>query len=62
LRVRLAIGRIVFRALSIAKVVWAVVIAVCLSIAAQSGSVLVLAWSCPDTLGCYPPGAQAGSM
>ena len=43
LRVGLAIGRIVFRALNIAEVVWAVVIAVCLSIAGESGPVLVLA-------------------
>ena len=38
----LAIGRIVFRALNIAEVIWAVVIAVCLSIAGASGPVLVL--------------------
>jgi hypothetical protein len=43
LRVGLAIGRIVFRALNIAEVVWAVVIAVCLTITAQPGPVLVLA-------------------
>ena len=43
LRVGLAIGRIVFRALNIAEVVWAVVIAVCLTIAGPSGPVLVLA-------------------
>ena len=35
LRVGLAIGRIVFRALNVAEVVWAVVIAVCLSVAAH---------------------------
>ena len=33
----LAIGRIVFRALNIAEVIWAVVIAVCLTIAGPSG-------------------------
>ena len=43
LRVGLAIGRIVFRALNIAEVIWAVVIAVCLSVAGPSGPVLVLA-------------------
>ena len=43
LRVGLAIGRIVFRALNIAEVIWAVVIAVCLTIAGASGPVLVLA-------------------
>ena len=43
LRVGLAIGRIVFRALNIAEVLWAVVIAVCLTIAGPSGPVLVLA-------------------
>ena len=42
LPVGLAIGRIVFRALNIAEVIWAVVIAVCLSIAGESGPVLVL--------------------
>jgi hypothetical protein len=42
-RVGLAIGRIVFRALNIAEVVWAVVIAVCLSVAGASGPVFVLA-------------------
>ena len=42
LPVGLAIGRIVFRALNIAEVIWAVVIAVCLSIAGASGPVLVL--------------------
>jgi hypothetical protein len=42
-RVGLAIGRIVFRALNIAEVVWAVVIAVCLTIAGPSGPVLVIA-------------------
>jgi hypothetical protein len=59
----LAIGRILFRALSIDEVVWAVVIAVCLSIAAQSGPVFVLAWSEPDPLGLAThPALQAGSM
>ena len=43
LRVGLAIGRIVFRALNIAEVIWAVVIAICLTIAGPSGPVLVLA-------------------
>ena len=43
LRVGLAIGRIVFRALNIAEVVWALVIAVCLSVTRSSGPVLVLA-------------------
>ena len=43
LRVGLAIGRIVFRALNIAEVIWAVVIAVCLSVTGASGPVLVLA-------------------
>jgi hypothetical protein len=43
LPVGLAIGRIVFRALNIAEVVWAVVIAVCLSVIGPSGPVLVLA-------------------
>jgi hypothetical protein len=43
LPVGLAIGRIVFRALNIAEVIWAVVIAVCLTIAGPSGPVLVLA-------------------
>jgi hypothetical protein len=43
MRVGLAIGRIVFRALNIAEVLWAVVIAVCLIIAGASGLVLVLA-------------------
>ncbi len=42
LRVGLAIGRIVFRALNIAEVLWAVIIAVCLTIARPSGPVLVL--------------------
>lgn len=42
-RVGLAIGRIVFRALNIAEVVWAAVIAVCLAIAKPSAPVLVLA-------------------
>lgn len=44
LRVGLAIGRIVFRALNIAEVLWAVIIAVCLTIARPSGPVLVLAY------------------
>jgi hypothetical protein len=43
LRVGLAIGRIVFRALNIAEVLWAVVIAVCLSVTGASGPVLMLA-------------------
>jgi len=43
LRVGLAIGRIVFRALNIAEVIWAVVIAVCLSVTGASGAVLVIA-------------------
>ena len=43
LRVGLAIGRIVFRALNIAEVIWAVVIAVCLTIAGPSGPLVVLA-------------------
>lgn len=43
LRVGLAIGRIVFRALNIVEVIWAVVIAVCLVIAEPSTTVLVFA-------------------
>jgi len=43
LPVGLAIGSIVFRALNIAEVIWAVVSAVCLTIAGPSGPVLVLA-------------------
>ena len=43
LPVGLAIGRIVFRAFNIAEVIWAVVIAVCLSVAGESGPVLVVA-------------------
>jgi len=43
LPVGLAIGRIVFRALNIAEVIWAVVIALCLSVTGPSGPVLVLA-------------------
>lgn len=43
LRVGLAIGRIVFRALNIAEVGWAVLIAVCLAFAGASGPVLVIA-------------------
>ena len=39
----LAIGRIVFRALNVAEVVLAVVIAACLTIAGPSGAVVVLA-------------------
>jgi hypothetical protein len=42
-RVGLAIGRIVFRALNIAEVVWAIVIALCLVIAGPSGPMLILA-------------------
>lgn len=42
LRVGLAIGRIVFRALNLVEVVWAVVIAVCLIIARPSNLVLAL--------------------
>jgi hypothetical protein len=42
-RVGLAIGRIVFRALNIAEVVWTAVIAVCLSIGGPSGPVFVIA-------------------
>jgi hypothetical protein len=43
LRVGLAIGRIVFRALNIAEILWAVVIAVCLGITRPSGPVVVIA-------------------
>lgn len=43
LRVGLAIGRIVFRALNVAEVVWAVAIAVCLSADRQSVPVTVVA-------------------
>jgi hypothetical protein len=43
LRVGLAIGRIVFRALNIAEVIWVVVIAVCVIVAGASGPVLILA-------------------
>jgi hypothetical protein len=43
LRVGLDIGRIVFRALNIVEVIWAVVIAVCLSVGGPSGPVLSLA-------------------
>jgi hypothetical protein len=43
LRVGLAIGRIVFRALNVAEVALAVVIAACLSAAGPSAPVLVLA-------------------
>jgi hypothetical protein len=42
-RVGLAIGRIVFRTLNIAEIVWAVVIAVCLIVTRPSGPVLVIA-------------------
>lgn len=42
-RVGLAIGRIVFRALNVAEVAWAALIAVCLIITGASGPVLVLA-------------------
>jgi hypothetical protein len=42
-RVGLAIGRIVIRALNIAEVVWAIVIALCLVIAGPSGPMLILA-------------------
>jgi len=43
LRVGLAIGRLVFRALNIAEVGWAVVIAVCLGLDPQSAAVTALA-------------------
>jgi hypothetical protein len=43
LRVGLAIGRIVFRALNIVEVAWAELIAVCLIVTGASGPVLVLA-------------------
>lgn len=43
MRVGLAIGHIVFRALNITEVVWAVVIAVCLTIAGPPGPVLMIA-------------------
>lgn len=43
IRVGLAIGRLVFRALNIAEIVWAVVIAVCLIVARPSGPMLILA-------------------
>ncbi len=43
LRVGLAIGRIVFRALNIAEVGWAVVVAVCLAVARPAAPLLVLA-------------------
>jgi hypothetical protein len=43
LQVGLAIGRIVFWALNIAEVAWAVVIAVCLIVTGASGPVVVLA-------------------
>jgi hypothetical protein len=43
LQIGLAIGRIVFRALNIVEVLWAVVIAVCLTIAGPSGPLVVTA-------------------
>lgn len=43
LRVGLAIGRIVFRALNLAEIMWAVVIAACLSVDPQSVSITILA-------------------
>jgi hypothetical protein len=43
LRVGLAIGRIVFRALNVAEIAWAIVIAVCLIIAPQSATITALA-------------------
>ncbi len=43
LRVGLAIGRIVFRALNIAEVVWAVLVAVCLTIARPSSPLIMIA-------------------
>jgi hypothetical protein len=43
LRLGLAIGRIVFRALNIAEVVWVVIIAACLSTAGPSRPVVILA-------------------
>jgi hypothetical protein len=43
LRVGLAIGRIVFRALHIAEIVWAIAIALCLIIDPQSVTITVLA-------------------
>jgi hypothetical protein len=43
LRVGLAIGRIVFRALNIAEVLWAVVIAVCLTVTGPSRPLVILA-------------------
>jgi hypothetical protein len=43
LHVGLAIGRIVFRALNVAEVAWAVVIAVCLIIDPQSATITTLA-------------------
>ena len=43
LQVGLAIGRIVFRALNIAEVAWAGLIAVCLIVTSPSGPVLLLA-------------------
>jgi hypothetical protein len=43
LHVGLAIGRIVFRALNVAEVVWAVVIAVCLVVDPQSMTITTLA-------------------
>jgi hypothetical protein len=43
LRVGLAIGRIVFRALNIVEIAWAVIIAVCLIVSGVSGPLLSLA-------------------
>lgn len=43
LRVGLAIGRIVFRALNIAELIWAVVIAICLIADPQSATITTLA-------------------
>jgi hypothetical protein len=43
LRVGLAIGRIVFRALNLAEVIWAVMIAVCLFADPQSGAITAVA-------------------
>lgn len=43
LRVGLTIGRIVFRALNIAEIVWAIAIAVCLIIDPQSTTITILA-------------------
>lgn len=43
LRVGLAIGRIVFRALNIAEIIWAIAIAVCLIVEPQSAPITILA-------------------